>query len=165
LAKKIWTGFDSCNGPAVGFSLVPTGNSQFNQIRFRSASLLCKKNIPKENQFVCPTNEFLIGYKIRLESGYIVNLQMKCSDGKILKAQGYARGSWLDWKYCPTGKYIFGMSKLIRPRNNKNSMENFKFECRKPNQTSQGQNQCDSIVLSGTCVQQTANAPSLFFIL
>ncbi len=81
---------------------------------------------------------------------------MKCSDGKVLTAHGYSKGSWLNWKYCSAGEYIFGMSKWVRSRDHQKSIENFKFECQKP-----PEDQCESIVLSGTCIDQTENAASL----
>lgn len=130
----VWGGVFRCGGPAKGFVLIPTGRSKDDRAHFKDAFLICTStNVSVSNNFVCPNNAFLNGFRLRLASKIrrdqdqdLYNIQMKCSDGYVLNGDGYSLGRWLSWKHCPKNEYIDGFS---LKNNHKTGLNNVKFQC------------------------------------
>jgi len=63
------------------------------------------------------------------------NVQMRCTDGKVLSATSTTLGDWLDWVQCPKGEVIAGINVAMQdpgihfPIGDKTSVNQLKFKC------------------------------------
>ena len=89
----------------------------------------------KSGNFINAVRLLSTPYSSDIDNTATNNVQMRCSDGKVLSATSTTLGDWLDWVQCPKGEVIAGINVAMQdpgihfPIGDKTSVNQLKFKC------------------------------------